>query len=101
MLMMMMMMMMMIENDVGVKKKMGLASISFMHSFIHSFIHLPAAAVFELGVEHASPRANTLLNLVDCKVCLSTSTQPAAFAKGLELITSGGKKVYSIEDGRE
>ena len=95
-MMMMMMMMMMIENDVGVKKNGGGAI-----DFIHSFIHLPAAAVFELGVEHASPRANTLLNLVDCKVCLSTSTQPAAFAKGLELITSGGKKVYSIEDGRE
>ena len=39
-----------------------------------------AAAVFELGIEEASPREKMLANLVDCVVALLTATQPASSA---------------------
>lgn len=39
-----------------------------------------AAAVFELGIEEASPREKMLANLVDCVVALLTATHPASSA---------------------
>ena len=36
-----------------------------------------------------SPRAKTLGNLLCCRVCLLTSTQPSEFANGLALMMSG------------
>lgn len=39
-----------------------------------------AAAVFEFGIEEASPREKMLANLVDCVVALLTATQPASSA---------------------
>ena len=36
-----------------------------------------------------SPRAKMLGNLLCCRVCLLTSTQPSEFTRGLALMTSG------------
>lgn len=49
-----------------------------------------AAAVLLVGTLEQSPRANTLLYRLCCKVSLLTSTHPAASEMGLPTITSRG-----------